>query len=239
MQIIKLDATDSTNDYLKKMAISHSLPDYTIVTTELQQKGKGQMGSRWTSEKGKNLTFSILKRLENFDVQHQFDITCVVSLAVFRVLEELSVPDVSVKWPNDILSGNQKVCGILIENMLQGSRIQSSILGIGLNVNQTNFEGLGNATSLKLLLEKNLELDIILQGIVNQLKLHFSFSRELIRGTYVAQLFRKDQLSKFQDKRDTTFIGHIRGVSQTGLLVIESLEGDFTEYDLKEIKLVY
>ena len=139
MSIIKLSATDSTNSYLKELSLEQTLDDFTVVSTELQLKGRGQMGSKWVSDKGKNLTISILKKLENFDVQNQFNLNCIVSLAIYDVLLEIKAPNLYVKWPNDILSVDKKICGILIENILKGRFIQAAIIGIGLNVNQTNF----------------------------------------------------------------------------------------------------
>ena len=147
MQIIKLDATHSTNLYLKKLSVEKQLEDFTIVVTEDQFEGRGQRGAVWQSEKGKNLTFSIFKRIGDLAIGHQFAIGMCTALAVYNCLDEYGVPDLKVKWPNDILSGQKKICGILIENTFASGTIKSAIIGIGLNVNQTNFDGMEKASS--------------------------------------------------------------------------------------------
>ncbi len=239
MSIIKLNATDSTNVYLKELALSQQLDDFTVVSTELQRKGRGQMGSEWLSDKGKNLTVSILKKLSAFHVENQFDLNCIVSLSIYDVLHELTVPNLSVKWPNDILSGNQKVCGILIENVLKGKLIHLAILGIGLNVNQTEFQNVEKASSLKLLLGQNLDLDELLTKVLDKLKFYFLISREELKTLYLKVLFRKDKPSTFKDLSNRNFTGIIRGVDPSGKLLVE-LEDDLLKpFDLKELKLLY
>ncbi|MBT8321842.1 MAG: biotin--[acetyl-CoA-carboxylase] ligase, partial [Eudoraea sp.] len=120
MHLIKLGATDSTNAYLKELLASKDAPDGTVVQAECQQKGRGQMGREWHSEPGKNLTFSLLKKFSNFPVTKQFLLNIISSLAVVEVLNTYDVPELKVKWPNDIMSGNQKICGILVENVVKG-----------------------------------------------------------------------------------------------------------------------
>ena len=239
MSIIKLNATDSTNLYLKELALSQSIEDFTIVSTELQLKGRGQMGSNWHSKKGKNLTISILKNLTDFHIQNQFNLNCVVSLAIYDVLYEMAIPNLSVKWPNDILSGNHKICGILIENILKGNLIRSTILGIGLNVNQTNFGTLEKVSSLKLLLGQNLELDDLTNKILEKLKYYFRISADDLKSKYLKILFRIDKPSTFSDTKREKFVGIIRGVDAAGRLLVELEDKIISKYDLKEIKLLY
>ena len=139
MQIIKLDATGSTNDYLRSILSAKTLEDYTVVIAENQFAGRGQRGNSWVSEPGKNLTFSFLKRNLTLNPQNHFILNMGVSLALHDALSAIGVPGLTIKWPNDIMSGNSKICGILIENLISGAQIRHSIIGIGLNVNQTNF----------------------------------------------------------------------------------------------------
>jgi len=140
---------------------------------------------------------------------------------------------------NDILSGNLKVCGILIENMLKGTVITSSIIGIGLNVNQTNFENLKNASSLRLLLSQNFELDEIVTSIIVKLKYYFKVSSEDLRARYLNVLFRKDVVSTFESQQKEKHTGIIRTITKSGKLVVEHEDELLKEYDLKEIKLLY
>ena len=239
MSIIKLNATDSTNLYLKQLALSQRIEDFTVVSADLQLKGRGQMGSNWHSEKGNNLTISILKNLIDFQIQNQFNLNYIVSLAIYDVLHEMTVPNLSVKWPNDILSGNQKICGILIENILNGNLIRSAIMGIGLNVNQINFGKLEKVSSLKLLLGRTLELDELTTSILEKLKYYFALPPEELKSKYLRTLFRIHKASTFTNDMNEKFVGIIRGVDQTGRLVVELEDNLIKKFNLKEIKLLY
>ena len=241
MPIIKLNATDSTNLYLKELTLTQSLEDYTIVSAKLQLNGRGQMGSKWHSEEGKNLTVSILKKFKNFPATKQFHLNCIVCLTIYDVLNELAVPNLSVKWPNDILSGNQKICGILVENILQGKFISKSILGIGLNVNQMNFSTLENASSIKQILGSNLDYDLdkLLSKITRRLKFNFDLSESVMREKYTTLLFRKDKPSTFSNPKGILFSGFIRGIDESGKLMVELENQMLMKYGLKEIQLLY
>ncbi|MEJ1223796.1 biotin--[acetyl-CoA-carboxylase] ligase [Sediminicola sp. 1XM1-17] len=246
MNIIKLNATESTNAYLKELLAEVMVKDFTVVVAHEQTKGRGQMGTTWEAEPGKNLTFSVLKRYEGFEVAHQFMINVLVSMALYEQLKKLQVPDLSIKWPNDILSGHHKIAGILIENILSGDKIQASVIGIGLNVNQINFNNLPNVSSLKLILGKNLELDELLLSIMKTMEETFALlksKRTLMRDSLLEQykkvLFRKDKPSTFKNQDDELFMGFITDVSLEGKLIV-TLEDDIKkEFDLKEIKLMY
>ncbi len=243
MQIIKLSATDSTNAYLKSLAKSELLDDHTVVVAEKQLKGRGQMGSVWQSEAGKNLTFSILKKFGNLAAEDRFRLNICVSIAIVGALKELDLNNLTVKWPNDILSGNCKICGILIENTILGDKIQASIIGIGLNVNQLLFDNLKNVSSLKLLLGQTFDLDKLLLRIVFHLErelshLHKKWNNERWID-YEGLLFRKDKPSAFEDNHGQRFMGIIRGVSSKGLLKVSLEDGTLSEFGLKEVKLLY
>ncbi len=241
--IIKLDATDSTNLYLKNLLRSKTLADYTVVVTAKQLKGRGQMGAEWVTENGKNLTFSVLKNFESLQVVQQFNLNICISLAVYAVLKELSIPDLRVKWPNDIMSGSTKICGILIENVLKGKIIQHSIIGIGLNVNQISFKNLEKVSSLKLLTAQYFDLDELLTRLLEKLRHYFIGIEEKsvpqMLPAYEKVLFRKDKPSTFKNVDDEVFMGFIRGVSSDGKLVLELEDSVFKEYGLKEVKLLY
>jgi len=243
MLIVKLDATDSTNQYLKELALSEEVGDFTVVTAKKQLRGRGQMGAKWESETGKNLTFSVLKKFTHLPISNQFLLNICVSLAVMNTLKGFSVPDLSVKWPNDILSGNAKICGILIENMLVGTKIQASVIGIGLNVNQQTFNTPSNASSLKLLLGRTLNLDELLSEILVNLKASFSKLEEngftMLWESYEKNLFRKDKPSTFKDTKEMVFMGFIRKISPQGKLVVELEDAVLKEFDLKEIQMLY
>lgn len=243
MQIIKLNATDSTNQYLKDFMLTGMPVDFTVVVTNEQRKGRGQMGAVWQSETGKNLTFSVLKKINNLDVNCQYQLNVCVALSIIESLKAISVPDLSIKWPNDIMSGSNKICGILIENILLGNKIQASIIGVGLNVNQQIFNNLLNVSSLKLLLGQTFNIDELLNLILANLKTVFICWKEEgiseLWERYESVLFRKNKPSTFKNKKDEFFMGFIRGVTTEGKLTVELEDAVLQEFDLKEIQLLY
>jgi BirA family biotin operon repressor/biotin-[acetyl-CoA-carboxylase] ligase len=241
--MIKLDATDSTNAYLKNLMLSEKPEDFTIVVANEQLNGRGQMGTQWESEAGKNLTFSVLKYFDNFRIQDQFLLNIITSLAVYNTLKKLFVPNLSIKWPNDILSGNFKICGILVENNLKNDKIQSSVIGIGLNVNQLEFGNLKTASSLKKIKGRSFNLDEVLSSLVLNLKtffeeIEFKKANEL-REHYETLLFRKDKPSTFKDSDSNLITGYIRGISTEGKLVVELEDFVLKQFKFKELELLY
>ena len=114
MKRIKLDATDSTNSFLKNLILSGPKEDYTVVMAKSQTNGRGQMGTNWESKAGKNLTFSVLKNFNYFKIGEQFTLNIIISIAVYNSLEALKIPNIKIKWPNDIMSVSKKLGGILI-----------------------------------------------------------------------------------------------------------------------------
>ncbi|MET1260809.1 biotin--[acetyl-CoA-carboxylase] ligase [Flagellimonas sp. DF-77] len=243
MQIIKLDATPSTNTFLKELSANQTLNDYTVVVTESQTQGRGQQGAIWQSEGGKNLTMSVLKTGVDLQASEHFLLNILVSLAVKDVLDELSVPDIKVKWPNDIMSGNRKVCGILIENVLRGEHIARSVIGIGLNVNQTAFKGLERAASVRLLTGKTHDLGMVREKLLHALKSSFKFCEkkgdETLRKHYDQALFRKGRPSTFENRNGQRFNAVILGVSNQGLLQLQTETESVVEFGFKEVKLCY
>jgi len=242
MFIIKVNATDSTNLHLKRLIADELLNDYTVLVAKEQLLGRGQAGTKWISEGGKNLTFSILKKFDGWPIASQFMISMATSLAIYDALSALNIPDLAIKWPNDILSGNTKIGGILIENTLKGNLIHRSVLGVGLNVNQESFGDLPKVSSLKLLTSTKHDLDFLLETIMQNMKLVFhnlmNKGVEFIEKRYHELLFRKDILSTFELKGQLVQ-GFIRGVSKSGKLQVAFDDGTTHEYALKEIRIQY
>ncbi|MEM9141980.1 MAG: biotin--[acetyl-CoA-carboxylase] ligase [Bacteroidota bacterium] len=241
MQLIKLDATDSTNAYLKALMASQEIEDYCTVVARNQRKGRGQMGAHWLSKPGKNLTFSVLRKGGIFWGDNPFILNVLVSLAIFNTLKESNVPDLSIKWPNDILSGISKICGILIENVLSGNTLKASIIGIGLNVNQTHFPNLSNVSSLKLVLGREQDLEGLLDRILKNIRQVFQRTGQTksVWESYENVLFGKGVVTEFQNRQGLGFKGTILGVSQVGKLIVLLEEGGCTaEYDFKEIRFI-
>jgi BirA family biotin operon repressor/biotin-[acetyl-CoA-carboxylase] ligase len=242
MHIIKLNAINSTNDYLKELVAKQVVTNFTIVVAESQPKGKGQMGSVWNSEDGKNLTFSVLIKDVIVDVKQLYTLNIVISLAIISVLEQYKIPTVRVKWPNDIMSGNHKIGGVLIENSFKSYGEVFSIVGIGLNINQMHFENLPYASSLKLKTGQDYHLEELLQALCQSIKqfvLKMNFQTELIWDLYHKKLFKIGVPMAFEDKNGVKFMGIIQHVSTQGLLNILLENGTVVQFGIKEVKMLF
>src|SRR5690606_6750659 len=222
MRIIKLNAIDSTNTYLRQLSSASALEDYTIVSTQLQTQGRGQRGTIWESQDSKNLMFSVYKSMSFVEFSNAFCISMVTALSLVKTLKQFGVPKPMIKWPNDILSENKKVCGILIENIVTQNTLKATIIGIGLNVNQTEFPNLPQASSMLLHTVIVFSQVEILLAIVQHMKYYFTFLKkkkiEVPTEAYESALFRKDKPSTFKDAEGSLFSGFIKGVTQTGNL---------------------
>ena len=242
MRIIKLNAIDSTSSYLKELYVKNMVEDYTVVIANYQTRGRGQMGTVWDSEKGKNLMFSLFKDLSMHDVEFPFYICMAISLSILKTLKELNVPDLYIKWPNDILSADKKICGILIENVIK-NKLNSTIIGIGINVNQTEFNALHKASSLKNLTGVQYDLDEILYNIIKNTKYYSSLLEEAkyddVKNEYEMNLFRKNKPSTFKNANGELFSGFIKGVTKYGKLQVLLEDEIVKKFDLKEIQLLY
>jgi len=243
MNIIKLDATASTNTYLREMLTSCDLENFTTVVTENQFAGKGQRGEKWVSEAGSNLTFSVLIKNSHPLAYTVFDVNIMVALSLLRALKKRHNLPFFIKWPNDILSANKKICGILIENVLKSNGTFASIVGIGINVNQLVFDGNSKASSLSLLLGKKVDKELILHDVLAELKTGFA-CLEQGNGAdlwveYKKHLYRKGMVSVFETPGGNRFNGIIRDVTAVGKLVVETNEEQQVEFALKEVKLLY
>jgi BirA family biotin operon repressor/biotin-[acetyl-CoA-carboxylase] ligase len=242
MDIIKLSAINSTNDYLKELIAKQVVTNFTVVMSKSQTNGKGQMGSVWTSESGKNLTFSILIRDLIVDVKQLYTLNIVVSLAIISVLEKYKIPSVTIKWPNDIMSGNHKIGGILIENSFKSDGEVFSIVGIGLNVNQMKFENVPNASSLKLKTGVDYDLDELLHELCQSIKqfvLKITTQTDFIWNLYHQKLFKIGIPMAFENKKGEKFMGIIQDVSPDGLLNVLLEDDSIISFGIKEIKMLY
>ena len=243
MHIIKLNAIDSTNAYIKTISATTMPVDFTVVVAENQTNGRGQMGANWQSEVSKNLTFSVFKDVSFLSIEQQFYISISIALALIKALEELRIPKLNIKWPNDILAENKKVAGILIENVIKNNRIVGSIIGIGLNVNQKFFENLPQASSLHLLTGIIYSKDEVLQHILRHIKIYMSRLEELdyegLKLDYEKLLFRINKPSTFKAPDNNVFSGFIKGISDEGKLQVLLEDNIIRAFDLKELKLLY
>lgn len=243
MNIIKLDAIDSTNDFLKELSRSQSVENFTVVTAVHQTKGRGQMGSVWEAEIGKNLTMSILVKDILSSITEIYTLNIAISLAVFQALKELNIPKLSIKWPNDIMSDTKKIGGILIENGIKTDSRIESIVGIGLNVNQKDFIGLPNASSLAVVSNSEFDLDDLVAKIHFQIKkncgLLVSDQSELLWKKFHQVLFRIGVPMPFEDDQKNRFMGIIQKVSDDGKLEILLEDDSLKTFGIKEISMLY
>ncbi|MBE0423505.1 MAG: biotin--[acetyl-CoA-carboxylase] ligase [Lutibacter sp.] len=241
MNIIKLNAIESTNLYLKKLAVENDTESYTVVTANYQSAGRGQMGASWYSETGKNLTFSMLIKFDAFGVEHQFYLSMAVSLGLLAVIRNHISSLLFVKWPNDILADKDKLAGILIENIIRGNLIKQTVIGIGLNVNQEQFPStIKNITSLKNLAGKSFDTDLLLEEILTSIQNFVGYVErkefQKLKELYLKSLYNFQKPVMFEDAQGTIFLGKIVDVFEDGKLVVE-LENEKTrKFNLKEIK---
>jgi len=243
VKIIKLNAIDSTNTYLKNLSKEIELEDEVVVWAKDQQIGRGQREASWQSKPGESLTFSVFKQIDRLPAEHQFLMVMLTSLALKDALNNLSIPKIAVKWPNDILSRSKKLCGILIENTIQKNVITSCISGIGLNVNEIEFSNLPQATSMRLSSDTVFNVTEVFNEVVKvllkRLNNHGSVNFQNIKKEYEASLFKKDVVSVFERPSGIRFNGVIKGVMDSGVLLIENEQEVIEQFQLKEIKMLY
>lgn len=242
MNIIKLSAITSTNTYLKQLAAAQHLENFTIVTAEHQTQGRGQMGTEWQAEAGKNLTFSILIKDLLLEINAIFYLNAAVAVSIIEALEKYKIPSLSIKWPNDILAGNKKLGGILIENNIKSNGEIYSVVGIGININQTDFKGLPKATSLAVVMDNDFDKDFIMKSIAEKMKRNVSrlLSRDMepLWDKYLLKLYKKNTPMTFA-RDGQKFMGIITGVSKTGSLLVQHEDDSIKHYSVKELELLY
>jgi BirA family transcriptional regulator, biotin operon repressor / biotin---[acetyl-CoA-carboxylase] ligase len=235
---IHLAEVDSTNNYATQMVSKGAWEPGTVVIAHAQSKGKGLLTNKWESEVGKNVTLSVILAPTFLPIHMQFLISKVVSLAVYQVVSMFGV-DVSIKWPNDVYIGQQKVAGILIENSIMGSILGSSVVGIGLNVNQMEFKSEApNPVSIAQASGQQLDVAAVIDLLLEQIDLLY---KQLEAGNvlgidswYLEHLYRKDIWARYFDSQGV-YVGRIVGVSEIGMLQIERENGEVSEYHFKEV----
>lgn len=235
-QFVNFNSLVSTNIYALQLLQTENVAEGLVVRSNFQEKGKGQVSQKWESESGKNLLMSVVLKPE-MSIENRFDLSKMVALAIQKALVKLSVNNVTVKWPNDILVGNKKIAGILIENSLTGKTITNSIIGVGVNVNQVSFSEFNRvATSLHLELNQKLDIDAVMNAVLEQLKVNYEAFLEGydFSTDYLNNLYGYGKPLRYVDA-DSEFIGVILGVLPDGRIQLNK-NGKLKSYDLKEIK---
>jgi len=237
---IFLDEVESTNSFLIDLNRSTPQVNGTIVVANHQTKGKGQRGNVWIAKKGENLTFSTLI-FPDVDINYSFYLNIVASLAVNKTLKDLNLKS-KIKWPNDILVNDRKIAGILIENSLSISKINQSVIGIGLNVNQVAFDKNLIATSLK---NEGVNVDKVdvLEQIYKYLDFYYDLllqsNFDLLLKLYYNDLFWFNETNEFLDvKLNKVFKAKLIGIDSLGKLKLKFTDNKVKLFDLKEVKFL-
>ena len=243
----RFDELPSTNDYAAELIAKSTPPEGTVVRAATQTAGRGQYGSRWESTPGLNLLLSVIYHPSWLETGAQFYLSMAVALSLHDTVHRLSSTvhppssTVKIKWPNDLYLGDRKAGGILIQNTLSGPFLQSSVVGIGLNVNQSEFDAsLPNPTSLALAFGRNFDLELVSDKLLECLEQRYlqlkSGRREAIKGEYERHLYLLNVPAQFARADGSVFTGTIRGVGTDGLLRLEHETGAEEAFDLKKIR---
>ena len=247
-RLVDLPQTESTNTYARTMPVEPSDTTPIVVTTDCQTCGRGQRGNSWESEPSKNLTFTLVVYPRWMSPARQFELSMLVSVGIVAALRPL-VPEpeaLTVKWPNDIYYGDKKLAGILIENSIGAASIERSLIGIGLNVNQTVFRSdAPNPVSLALIADHEFNrmevLDDVVDNILDAINMYADDPEpDELAALYDSMLWRNDgQLHRWRDMATgRVFEARMTGVDIDGKLHLTESDGAEHEYLFKEVMAV-
>ena len=230
--------------------------DIPLIYTTYQTAGRGQTGNGWESERGKNLLLSYLLREPEVNISEMFLLNVIAAVAAHRTIAEwLSFeqrPMLSIKWPNDIYIGNRKIAGILVENSLSGTKIQHSIAGIGINVNQEQWvSGAPNPVSIKQLTGVKADIDAIVKRFKHKLETNLSWDPVQLLNYYRVHQYRCNGYWPFVEREVSTaptmnataevegqFMAKIEGFLPTGELLLRDQQGNQRKYHFKQVRYV-
>ena len=239
--LIFLPSCHSTNDIASEIIQKNQFIDGTVILTDHQTQGKGQRGNVWKSSPKENLLMSIMFKTNFMRATDQFDLSIMTALSIFEALKSLSFENLKIKWPNDILLNERKIGGILIENTLKGQNLNYSVVGIGLNILQLDFENKRASSLKKEYPELELNREEITEQICESLEKNFillkSGQQQYLKSKYLQNLFRLEEYADFRtDEKIIT--GKILGVAADGKLKILS-ENQEKYYNIKEIQYIF
>lgn len=242
LNVILIPEMDSTNNYATGLLSDKNVAEGTIVLTFRQIKGRGHGKNVWESQDFMNLTFSLILYPRFLPASHQFLLSQAVSLGIAGFVKS-KTGGLTIKWPNDILINGMKVAGILIENCISGNHIQSSVIGIGLNLNQEHFpDYLPRAISLAGITGENYRPDHSLHEIVQEILIwydHLKNNRiDYIKEQYLEHLFRFGEKSLYR-AGDIFFEATITGVDEYGQLLLKKTDGQTTAWSFHTIEMIF
>jgi BirA family biotin operon repressor/biotin-[acetyl-CoA-carboxylase] ligase len=241
MNIIRIKSTASTNLFLKEKLKEQVLEEGTVVSADMQTAGRGQTGTSWEAEPGKNITCSLLLYPVFLPVRQHFLLSETIALGVKELLDDY-IKNVTVKWPNDIYFEDRKLAGILIEYELSGQEFSQSVIGIGLNVNQEIFTGNApNPVSLKQITGRNFDLDRLMEKMIRKILYRYGQLKagrsDRISQAYQDSLYRRKDFYCYEDKNGR-FNAQIQLVAANGFLHLITDQGEERCYAFKEVSFV-
>ncbi|MFK8101470.1 MAG: biotin--[acetyl-CoA-carboxylase] ligase [Saprospiraceae bacterium] len=236
------DELASTNQYAIDLLSKNKPSAGTVISTYNQRQGRGQIGRFWESEPEKNISVSIILYPHFLAANRQFLLSQVIALAVHDFLAKYISKDLTVKWPNDIYVKRRKIAGILLQNTLQGTSIASTVVGIGININQAVFKSdAPNPTSLYLETQQNYDLDALLMLLCQTVEQRYlQLQRQDYAGIakdYYNYLYQFGVVADYQRADGDLLKGKILGIDEIGRLKIETSVG-VEIFDLKEIRFL-
>ncbi len=242
--LIELDSVASTNSFASELLQQEQPPEGTVIIGYNQSQGRGQQGAVWESEAWKNLTFSIIYYPTFISPEDQFLLNQAVSVGIVEFIRKKIERKVFIKWPNDLFIGGKKIGGILIENVLRGDKILSSVIGIGLNINQIQFsKDVPNATSFKILTGRDFDLKDCLNSVCSSIEKNYivmknSTERENLRAKYNQHLYGINrEISYLEGNKERK--GTIMGTSLNGKLLVKDAENEIHIYSNKEMSFIF
>lgn len=239
-RLISLPECHSTNSVAAEMLMQQTVTEGTLVTAEHQTAGRGQRGSSWEADAALNLTFSVVLKPSFLQIQEQFFLNIITSLAIYDLLTELLPSGAFIKWPNDLYFYQQKLGGILIENTLKNASIEWSVIGIGLNVNQKNFQS-PQASSLAVIAGKEFPRPQLMEKLLLKLENRYlqlkAGKQKELRQLYLSRLYWLGEWRTFQSGQEY-FTGKIIGIDKIGRLAVCKEGGEVQYFWIKEIAFV-
>ena len=230
--------TASTNDDAR----DEKYREGDVVWADFQTAGRGQRGHEWHSRKGENLTFSVVLEPIFVPSAEQFSVSEVVALSLVDMLAEYGI-EAKIKWTNDIYVGDKKLVGILIEHSLAPTTLRRTIVGVGINVNQTEFDAsLPNPVSMAQLLGGEIDAERVLQCFLTHLQQNYeelrSGGRKDLHDRYNALLYRKNEYYTYALPDGEKFSAKIVGTAPSGALRLEDANGETKDYLFKEVEFI-
>ena len=238
-KIVYMPSCHSTNQVASDLLKKQEIQEGTIIITDHQTSGRGQLKNHWEADAGKNITCSLILKPKSLTVVDQFVLNIIISLGVADLVDDITSMEIKVKWPNDIYCNDEKISGILINNTIKGQMLENSVIGIGLNVNQQHFSS-PKATSLSSMSgNTTYNLPQVLESLIFSIeKRYFQWKNDekSLQKDYLNKMYWYDEVRTYKTSTEY-FTGIIKGITKSGRLLVESKQGT-REFEFKTIEFV-